>query len=78
MSLLESLRDILKIMIDNDFVAKSCLDIYFFLSQVFFIILNHFIIFFLRRVAVPDDRYDFLCEYHKPARYVSVLTLISH
>ena len=31
------------------------------------------------RVPIPDERYDFLCQFHKPARYgVSSFTYYSH
>lgn len=31
------------------------------------------------RVPIPDERYDFLCKFHKPARYgVSSFTYYSH
>lgn len=30
------------------------------------------------RVPVPDERYDFLCDYYKPARYgVSKIVVVS-
>uniref|UniRef100_A0A4W5P2W2 OBG-type G domain-containing protein n=1 Tax=Hucho hucho TaxID=62062 RepID=A0A4W5P2W2_9TELE len=31
------------------------------------------------RVPIPDERYDFLCQFHKPVRYgVSLFTYYSH
>ena len=39
-------------------------------------ILYYFIFSFIRRVAVPDERYDYLCQAHKPARCVCVCVCV--
>ena len=52
-------------------VAHSFLSFTVKNSSTFVSIDNPFLFFLsvARRVAVPDERWDFLCDFHKPARY---------
>ena len=55
-------------------VAHSLLSFTVKNSSKFVSIDNPFLFFLsvARRVAVPDERWDFLCDFHKPARYSNI------
>lgn len=38
--------------------------------------LTDFLFVQLRRVPVPDARFDYLCEYYKPLRYSASYTVV--